>query len=205
MVLRLVRLAALIGAFSAASAAACVVPTGSDARLNQDRIDQQLLSQAILAEVNYRRCQARLDALKPATATLVQVAKGHSAWMAASGRMSHRGGRETGRTLSDRVRRAGLRPQIYAENLAFLPRYRFGENRFRVDSRADCRFVASDGRVIDQHSYRSLARTVVSMWMKSPGHRRNMLSTRQRHMSAGASLSPDDLCGRYYITQIFVG
>lgn len=168
-------------------------------------IDQARLSRAILDEANLVRCRAGRAPLSPAAETLVRVARDHSAWMAGTGRMSHTGGRETGRTLTDRVRRAGLRPRTYAENLAFLPRYRFGGTRFRVANRAACRFLSLDGQRIGQHSYRSLARAVVAMWMQSPGHRKNLLSRDQHRMSAAASLSPEGHCGRFYVTQILTG
>lgn len=163
------------------------------------------MSKAILTEVNYVRCRKGLPSLSLAPGKLTRVAEGHSAWMAATGQMSHQGGTRTGRTLTDRVRRAGLSPDTYAENLAYLPRYRFGGSRFRVSDRSTCTFESLDGRAISAHSYQSLARTVVDMWMDSPGHRRNLLSPTQREMVAAARLSPDDYCGRFYVTQIFTG
>lgn len=204
MVLRLLRLALFL-TVCASPALACTVPTGPDSRIHKSGIDQRMLSRAILAEVNYQRCRVSLPPLSHAPEDLIRVAHGHSAWMAEAGRMSHQGGRETGRTLTDRVRRAGLRPSTYAENLAYLPRYRFGDERFQVADRSSCHFLSLEGDVIHQHSYRSLARTVVAMWMESPGHRRNLLSRNQREMSAAASLSPDAYCGRFYVTQIFTG
>ena len=186
-------------------ALACTSPSGPDARIPKASIDQRMLSVAILAEVNFQRCKKRLRPLELSYGNLTEVALGHSLWMAGTGTMSHTGGRETGRTLTDRVRRAGLKPRTYAENLAFLPRYRFGGTPFKVANRAACQFLSLDGQMIGQHSYRSLAQEVVRLWMESPGHRRNLLSPNQRRMSAAASLSAEGYCGRFYVTQIFYG
>lgn len=204
MVLRILRIA-LLAIVAAGPALACTQPSGPDARISRTHIDQEMLQRAILAEVNYVRCTHGRRPLALETESLTRVALGHSAWMAGAGMMSHTGGKQTGRTLTDRVHRAGLRPRTYAENLAFLPRYRFGGSKFKVADRAACSFLSLDGQPIGQHTYRSLARRVVQMWMESPGHRRNLLDPSQRRMSAAASLSAEGYCGRFYVTQIFTG
>jgi uncharacterized protein YkwD len=204
MVLRILRIALLISV-SATPALACTRPTGSNAAISASRIDQGYLSQAILGEVNYQRCRAGRAPLSLAPQPLTRVAEGHSAWMAGTGRMSHTGGRASGRTLSDRARRSGLTVRTFAENLAFLPRYRFGGRPFRVSDRHKCQFRTLNGREVAPHTYGSLAREVVVMWMQSPGHRRTLLSPKLRRMSAAASLSQEGYCGRYYVTQMFIG
>ncbi len=204
MVLQILRIALFLG-LGAVPALACTKPQGPDALIRQSAINQDLLERAILAEVNYYRCKANRHALVLAPDKLNKVAHGHSNWMAGTGKMSHTGGKSTGRTLSDRVRRSGLSARTYAENLAFLPRYRFGGKPFRVKDRQGCRFQLADGREVGPHTYRSLARSVVKMWMESPGHRRNLLSRDQKQMSAAATIAPDKYCGRLYVTQMFLG
>lgn len=204
MVLRILGLALLFG-LGAVPALACTQPEGPDALIRQSAINQGLLERAILAEVNFHRCKAKRHPLTLAPGKLNRVAHGHSAWMAGTGKMSHTGGKATGRTLSDRVRRSGLKARTFAENLAFLPRYRFGGKPFRVTDRSKCRFHLANGREVGPHTYRSLARSVVTMWMESPGHRRNLLSRDQRQMSAAATIAPDKYCGRLYVTQMFLG
>ena len=181
--------------FAASPALACTAPGGSDAQIRSGAVDQQQLSAAILDEVNLVRCRAGRSALKQAPQSLIEVARGHSLWMASTHTMSHTGGRATGRTLTDRVRRAGLRPRAFAENLAFLPRFRGGGT-----GRA-----SGPGTCSGSHTYRSLAQSVVQMWMNSAGHRRNLLSSQQHRMSAAASITPEGRCGRLWITQIFTG
>lgn len=204
MDLRGLKLAVVLLAMASPSWA-CYRTPSSGHYIPQSGIDQAVLSRAILKEVNYVRCRKGLPSLALAPRKLTHVAEGHSAWMAANGQMSHQGGRQTGRTLTDRVRRAGLSPRTYAENLAYLPRFQFGGRHFRVSDRATCSFTTMDGRSVSAHSYESLARTVVAMWMDSPGHRRNLLSKSQREMVAAARVMPDDYCGRFYVTQIFTG
>ncbi len=180
---------------AAAPAWSCTAPAGPDAPIRAGALDQHRLTAAILAEVNLVRCRAGRSALKQAPESLIEVARGHSLWMASTHKMSHTGGRATGRTLTDRVRRAGLRPPAFAENLAFLPRFRGGGT-----GRA-----SGPGTCSGSHTYRSLAQSVVQMWMNSAGHRRNLLSSQQRRMSAAASITPEGRCGRLWITQIFTG
>ncbi|MBT8455074.1 MAG: hypothetical protein KJO15_03130, partial [Alphaproteobacteria bacterium] len=55
------------------------------------------------------------------------------------------------------------------------------------------------------HSYATLAREVVTMWIDSPGHRRNILDRNVTAMSTGAAVSQSRACGDVWLTQIFVG
>jgi uncharacterized protein YkwD len=204
MVLQVLRTAALL-TLIAVPGLACSRAGGEDALIAQSAINQDRLTNEILVEVNYYRCRHGRAALRRASDRLMTVAYGHSTWMAGADRMSHTGGRSTGRTLTDRFQRSGLSAQTYAENLAYLPRLRFGGKPFQINDQRSCRFTSFDGQRVGAHTYRSLARTVVKMWMESPGHRKNLLSSRQREMSAAASLKPDGYCGRLYITQMFLG
>jgi uncharacterized protein YkwD len=52
----------------------------------------------------------------------------------------------------------------------------------------------------DWNSQEKIAETTVQGWMKSPGHRKNILTPHWRHEGIGISISPDD---RVYITQNF--
>ncbi len=52
----------------------------------------------------------------------------------------------------------------------------------------------------DWNSQDKIAETTVQGWMKSPGHRKNILTPHVRHEGIGVFISPDD---RVYITQNF--
>lgn len=193
-------------ALSATGATACDRPAPArDAIVTPHAIDQPRLSRAILAEVNYARCTAGLRTLAAAPETLTESATAHSDWMARSGRLSHRGRGTSGRELMDRVRFARLRVQAASENIAQLPRYTFGTQRFRVIDRGACVFADRQGQQIPPHSYASLAQRVVTLWLDSPGHRRNILAPNVSAMAAGTAFSQSDTCGDFWITQVFVG
>lgn len=197
--------AVLLWASLGGLAQACTRTPASNAVIDPSRIDQAQLSQAILGEVNFVRCQAGRRAVNPAPDTLTQSATAHSVWMAGAGTLSHQGRGASGRGLADRVRSAGIRVRTAGENIAQLPRYTFGSKRFRVIDRGACVFKTRAGRQIPPHSYQSLARQVVALWMASPDHRRNVLDPGVSAMGAGAAFSQSNTCGDYWVTQIFVG
>ena len=55
------------------------------------------------------------------------------------------------------------------------------------------------------HSYASLARRAVAVWMASPGHRRNILDPALRRVAGAAAIQPGPHCGRVWLTQTFAG
>lgn len=197
-------LVVMIG-LGAGAALACDRPVGSRTGVDPGRIDQSALSQAILAEVNYARCQSGQRALRQAPNSLTASTTAHSAWMAQVRRLSHLGRGASGRDLRTRVQSAGIPMRTASENIAQLPRFAFGGQRFRVIDRGSCQFQNRDGRQIAPHSYSSLAERVVALWLASPGHRRNVLDPGVTAMAAGTAFSQSDTCGDFWITQIFVG
>lgn len=166
-------------------------------------ISDSLFDEAVLVEVNRVRCNAGLAKLLGGTASLRAVSRGHSNWMARNGKLSHSGGRETGRTFSQRLRLAGQTGVAGSENIAVLPRYRFGQKPFTVHDRRACLFSSGNGPSIPPHSYSSLAKAVVTLWMDSPPHRRNILDRNARTMVAAVAFSNDRTCGKFWVTQVF--
>jgi hypothetical protein len=82
-------------------------------------------------------------------------------------------------TPYDRVLRVGLKPQAVAENAAFISLLNFDpdhgvQQEVREGRRVD--LDAHTGQVVTPHTYGSLAVAVVDAWMKSPGHRANIVS-----------------------------
>ncbi len=200
-------LAAILLVASTASYA-CVRPAMPEAAshdLPVNEIDQGLLDQAVRAEVNYYRCLNGRRALGAADRSFSGVARDHSRWMAATGTLSHKSNVRGRSTLSQRVRAAGLRSGYASENLAMLPRYRFGGQKFHVVNGAQCRFAGRSGATIPPRSYETLARDVVRMWMESPGHRRNILANKARQLRTAAVVGQGQYCGDVWVTQTFVG
>lgn len=179
-------------------AAQTVVPAG--------KINQSLLDAAIRNEVNYHRCRAGLTKLGDAGNALTNQAKKHSQWMARSQQLSHRSTVAGASTLSQRVKNAGVRFRTGSENIAMVHRYRIDNRRFKILSSKQCQFATHEGQSLPAHSYASLARHVVDLWMSSPGHRKNILDRRVNRVSTAVAFDPKaQYCGQYWLTQNFIG
>ena len=110
-------------------------------------------------------------------------------------------GRET---LAARVTQVGFRYQTVAENI-IEARYMAYENgrQFHVLDPVRCDFAYVNGEKILPQTYASVARQMVRRWMKSPGHRANILNAGVREH--GFALAPNkdrSLCGGIYATQV---
>jgi len=180
------------------AAAAQLVPT--------ENADQALFNRAVLSEVNYVRCKAGLAPLKTASG-LVKVAGNHANWMASRGSLTHRSTVRGQASVQERVLASGLNVRRGAENIGNLPRYQFaGARRIRIKSKSRCEFTTVAGKRITPHSYASLASQIVSLWMGSAGHRRNVLDRNVR--TVGAAVGYDargTRCGQFYMAQDFAG
>lgn len=171
----------------------------------QHRIDQPLLDAAVRAEVNYHRCLAGLSKLSPAEETLVKVAASHSKWMAETRKLSHKS-TVTGRSsLRDRIRSANIRIRAGSENIGMVHRYQIDGQSFRILDANTCTFASYQGENLPAHSYASLARHAVGLWMTSNGHRKNILDPRVTRVSTAAAFGEGQYCGQFWLTQNFVG
>jgi uncharacterized protein YkwD len=175
-----------------------VVPAG--------RINQNLLDKAIRVEVNYHRCRAGMRNLGNAGNALARQALKHSIWMAKSQQLTHRSTVPGAATLKQRVRASGVTYRIGSENIGMVHRYRIDNRRFKILSSASCKFATKEGRVLPPHSYASLARHIVNLWMESPNHRKNILDRGVTRVSTAVAYDPKArFCGRFWLTQNFVG
>jgi uncharacterized protein YkwD len=114
-----------------------------------------LSARGLLAEVNAARSERGLAPLSR-SAPLTRAARGHSAHLARTGRLSHSSA--DGRPFQTRLYGAGYpRTKAVGENLAMS---------------AGCSA--------------EVAGAVVDMWLNSPGHRRNLLSKRFRKVGVAA-------------------
>jgi len=113
---------------------------------------------------NQQRLRRKLTPLELSTA-LADVARAHSRDMLLRGFFNHRN--PEGATPRDRVVKHGLKFAIVAENIF--------ETRDGTTDPAD------------------LARRMVDGWMKSEGHRRNILERRLTHVGVGIALSDHDV------------
>ena len=107
------------------------------------------------------------------SAVLTRPARSHSTHLAASGTLTHTGA--DGKPFYTRLYGAGYpRTKAVAENLAMA---------------GGC---SSD-----------MGRTIVEMWLKSPKHRRNLLS--RRYTRVGVGVVADTACARTAFTADFGG
>ena len=195
-------------AIAATTASACTrsLPAGADRVLvPQERIDQRLLDAAVRAEVNYHRCRNGLAALKPAERTLIQVAASHSQWMARSRTLSHKSSVPGRTNLRQRIRAANIQVRAGSENIGMVHRYQIDGLSFRIIDSSSCSFSTHDGNHLPAHSYATLARHAVSLWMSSHGHRRNILDPKVTRVSTAAAFGDGQYCGQFWLTQNFVG
>jgi len=181
-----------------ARAAQIVVPTA--------RIDQNLFDAAVRAEVNFHRCRAGIRAVGDAGSGVAGVARGHSRWMASRQVLSHRSTVPGKASLSQRIKSTGVSFRTGSENIGMVHRYRIDNRRFRILDSASCKFSTYEGQPLPAHSYASLARHVVQLWMDSPGHRKNILDRNARKTAVAVAFDPKaQYCGRYWVTQNFIG
>ncbi|MGI9393243.1 MAG: CAP domain-containing protein [Boseongicola sp.] len=168
-------------------------------------IDQALLDNAIRLEVNYHRCRAGLGPLTYAGRNLATMATKHSAWMAKTKKLSHFNTMPGLKSLGERVRASGTSYRGASENIVKVHRYQFNSSRFKTIDRRRCQF-ARKGKLIPAHSYASLARHSVDLWMDSAPHRRNILSNKMNRMVVGVAFANSrKYCGEYWLTQDFIG
>ena len=170
------------------------------------RINQSLLNQAIRAEVNYHRCRAGLSSVGDAGKGLTEQARKHSTWMAKTQQLTHRSTVAGSATLKQRVKKAGVKFRTGSENIGMVHRYQIDNRRFKILNASSCQFATYEGQKLPAHSYASLARHVVNLWMNSPGHRKNILDKRVTKMSSAVAFDPRaNYCGRFWLTQNFIG
>ncbi len=200
---------ALTMSLSAAHAGSCKrapMPVGAQATVPTQGFDQKLFSKVILVEVNYQRCRAGLAPLKLANG-LITVASKHAQWMARSGQLSHTSTMPGYSSVRQRVLASGLKVHRGSENIGYLPRYRFeGNRKIRIRNMSRCQFTTTSGRPIGPHSYASLGAEIVRLWMKSKGHRRNLLDRNVNTVGAALGYDADGMqCGKFFMAQNFAG
>ena len=91
---------------------------------------------------------------------------------------------------SDRVVYSGGKPGLVSENLAQLPALDLPNHEilvYPVDRQRHRYSLKPGGKIIARHSTKSFAEFAVSAWLKSPGHRRNLLNKKNTSIGCGAA------------------
>lgn len=200
--------AAAFALFLAAGAAqACSRPAvpGADAGLGARGLNVVLADKAILAELNYHRCKAGLSPLQ-ASQNLRHVAETHAKWMARATKVSHQSNVAGQSSLRARLSSSGLKIKAGSENIAMVHRFRIDGTRFKIRDASSCAFANGSGQPIGAHSYASLARHAVNLWMASSGHRKNILDRKVKLVGSAVALNPGaPYCGQVFLSQNFAG
>ena len=146
--------------------------------INTSRPNNKVFNEAVLHYINIERCRNNRTPLK-SDSRLISMAAGHSKGMASFGTMAHKIPRSGYETMAKRLKRSGLRFNAAAENIARNYVYALSGRPIAAQSAGPCQFFySSNGQQVPKHSYQSLAREVVSRWMKSSGHRKNIMDRR---------------------------
>ena len=165
---------------------------------------EDLLSAAIFHETNRRRMQLHLPPFRflvPVRAAALQ----HAEWMAQHRELTH-GGRGQGQP-HERLQRQGLVFRFTAENVAFtfLLRYEAGRSFYtREEGGRPLHSYTPGGPPLAPHTYLSFAESILTQWMNSPGHQKNIISTQAEYLGVGCGLTRNDLgFETIYATQSF--
>ncbi len=124
---------------------------------------------------------------------LVLIARKHSRDMANRKYFDHIS--PEGRDFSFRYRKAGYSCAIKEGNIIY-----YGAENIALNNLYDSVTTVNGEAFYDWNSEDRIAGTTVEGWMKSPGHRKNILTPEWRNEGIGIVISPDD---KVYITQNF--
>jgi len=156
-------------------------------KIDPEKIDYPLANAAIFFMTNEIRVK---NGLKPLdySEELEIAAWHHSKLMAEKKFFSHTNSLDsTRRTPTARGKLAGITNPSLAENIAenFGITYRAGATIYPRNIANGEFSYTSNGPIIPFHTYLSLAESLVTQWMNSPGHRRNILSGSALQMGCG--------------------
>ncbi len=179
-----------------------------DEKIDLKHINHDLLSAALFHETNKKRKEngkEQLDHLP----RLDEASRMHARDMAEHEYVAHINPREQElRRPLDRVREAGLNDiRFVAENVAshFGIQYEPGEMVFAVEEDGETKYYYErGGEPIESHTYRSFAETLVDNWMKSQGHRKNILAEKAEFLGTGCSKEEGEKGPvKFYCVQLF--
>lgn len=153
--------------------------------------DYRAIHAAIFFVTNEVRRKNNLEALEYSR-QLETSSFFHAKHMVDGGFFSHANPRDNARKDPEaRARLAGIANPHIAENIAisFAIRYKAGEGIYPRENGGFS--YTPKGEIIPPHTALTFAEAVVEQWMKSPGHRANILSPKARALGAGVYLYQD--------------
>lgn len=169
-------------------------------------IDDDLLAAAVFHETNGRRLRHGLPPLGYRH-ELREAARIQAQDMARAGRIGHRHRERRFQTLRDRLRQLKLQPAFAAENVALSFGIQYEAGRPVVVREEGGRTVFSyraGGEPIPPHTYRSFAASLLDQWMRSRGHRANILDARAEELGTAPVHARNDAgMDVFYSVQVF--
>lgn len=177
--------------------------TADSRTVSADALDQGLFNDAILYYVNIERCNRGLTPLRSDN-KLIRATSQHSRHMASNAYVSHKSQQSGYRNLRDRLAKARVNYRVAGENV--IKSFVFAFNRQAVGGdRANCKFnYKSNGNPVPRHTYDTLAKDLVALWMASATHRKNILHRDYRRAGATFGVDADlNYCGTVYAAQNF--
>lgn len=192
-----------------ATAATCDAQpeAGFQTRIPAGALDTALLDRAILFHSNRARCEMGLRPLGP-DPRLLAAATGHSADMVRLGFFDHTSPVPGKTTMSERLQASGVAFLTAAENLATAKRLEIGDGQpvYPLGQGRCAYSYTPRGQRVPVRTYDSLALNLVTRWLESPGHRRNLLNNEYtRHGASGVIDPSGHLCDSISATQLFAG
>ena len=161
------------------------------AHMKPGKLDLPLLNAAVFYATNEARLRHKLKPFKH-SAALERAAQGHSAAMTRHNFFSHTSVVKGQEKMSQRMAREGVSGGYRAENIAQFSglEYTAGKSVYTPPTNGGYFSYRPKGKPILPRTYAGAGRTVVTQWMNSPGHRRNILNPRLRYLGAGMSPFP---------------
>jgi uncharacterized protein YkwD len=169
-------------------------------------VNQKLLDAAVFHETNRRRAEHGLRALAY-DSKAEAMARIQARAMAKGEFVAHENPDPKRKTMEDRAKVVGLRARVLAENVAsaFGRRYKSGQSFYtRQESGRTIYSYEPDGPPIPMHTYITFAEALVDGWMKSPGHRKNILHKEPTHLGCACELpAKTSAMETFYCAQVF--
>ncbi|MBN1413084.1 MAG: CAP domain-containing protein [Spirochaetales bacterium] len=160
----------------------------ANTRIDMANIDYPLLHAAVFYETNRQRVLNKLSMMKHSPA-LEKSAKGHSDDMASRNFFSHTSKVKGKETLKKRLALVGVENCTCGENIAnsFGIEYQAGKGIYTPEQNGGYFSYKYKGDPIENHTYLGLAKSVLKQWMKSPGHKKNILNPKYTFLGTGAA------------------
>lgn len=177
-------------------------------RIDFKNIDYPLLNAAVFYETNARRVQMKLPALSYSQA-LERICMDHSNDMVKLDFYSHNSPVKGRETPAKRMEIVGIKNAYSAENIniGYGITYKDNEPVYPPSENKSGYFSYTlNGPPIPNQTYASLAMMVVTSWMNSPGHRRNILNENLKYLGVGSAHYKDSKAhnmDKFKITQAF--